>query len=244
MDQVVPEWQKPEGHGGWSIFRCSTVVSGLLWGTVFGPLLFLLFINDLPSTTSPGTRIRLFADDCLIYHPICNSQNQVTLQHDLNNVILWSKQWGMRFNAAKCKIMRTKEGIKSNHFYHTDGQILQEGQKATYLGVTLSCDLTWSENIQAVASKANQMLGFAQQNLCASPKHCKSMADISLVRSSMEYASTIWDPQLQKDIDLLEKVQWKAARWVLSDYKYTTSVTRLLKCLNWKTLADRRQNQN
>ena len=69
------------------------------------------------------------------------------------------------------------------------------------------------------------------------------MAYISLVRSGMEYASTIWDPYLKKDIDLLEKVQRKAARWVFLDYKYTTSVTRLLKDLNWKPKADRRQNQ-
>ena len=243
MDQVLPEWQNPEGDGGWNIFRSVPVVCGVPQGTVLGPLLFLLFINDLPTTTSPGTRIRLFADDCLIYRPIRNSQDQVTLQHDLDNLIRWSKQWGMRFNAAKCKVMRTTGGIKCHRFYHMDGQILQEVQKATYLDVTLSRDLTWSENIQAVASKANRMLGFARRNLRGSPKCCKSMAYISLVRSGMEYASTIWDPYLQKDIVLLEQVQWKAAQWVFSDYKYTTSMTRLLKDLNYKPLADQRQNQ-
>ena len=219
------------------------VVSGVPQGTVLGPLLFLIFINDLPSTTSPVTRIRLFVDDCLIYRPIRNSQDQVTLQHDLDNLIRWSKQWGMRCNAAKCKVMRTTEGIKCHRFYHMDGQIIQEMQKATYLGVTLSRDLTWSENIQVVASKANRMLGFARRNLRGSPKRCKFMAYISLVRSGMEYASTIWDPYPKKHIDLLEKVQREAARLVFSDYKYTTSVTRLLSDLNWKPLADRRQNQ-
>ena len=88
---------------------------------------------DLPSTTSRRTWIRLFADDCLIYHPIRNSQDQVTLQRDLNDLIRWSKQWGMQFNAAKCKVMRTTGGIKSHRFYHMDEQIPQEVQKATYL---------------------------------------------------------------------------------------------------------------
>ena len=83
------------------------IVSGVSQGTVLRPLLFLLFINDLPSTTSPGNSIRLFADDCLIYHPIRDSQDQVTLQHDLDNLTRWSNQWGMQFNAAKCKVTRT-----------------------------------------------------------------------------------------------------------------------------------------
>ena len=80
------------------------------------------------------------------------------------------------------------------------------------------------------------MLGFARRNLRGSPKCCKSMAYISLVRFGMEYASTIWD-------HYLVKVQWKAVRWVFFDYKYITSVTRFLKDLNWKPLADGRQNR-
>ena len=67
--------------------NAAPIVNGVPQGTVLGPLLFLLFINGLPSTTSPGTRIRLFADDCLIHRPIRNSQDQVTLQHDLDNLI-------------------------------------------------------------------------------------------------------------------------------------------------------------
>ena len=130
------------------------VVSGVPQGTVLRPLLFLLFINDLPSTTSPGTRIRLFADDCLIYHPIRDSQDQVTLQHDLDNLTRCSKQWGMQFNAAKCKVTRTTGGIRCHRFYHMDGQILQEVQKATYLGVTLS--LTWPDMVREHPSCCQQ----------------------------------------------------------------------------------------
>ena len=88
----------------------------------------------------------------------------------------------MRFKAAKYKVMRITGGIECHRFYHMDGQILQEVQKATYLGVTLSRDLTWSENIQAVASKANQMLGFARWNLRGSPERCKSIYLTSKIR--------------------------------------------------------------
>ena len=76
-----------------------TVDSGVPQGTVLGPILFLLHINDLPS-------VRLFADDCLVYREIKNRQDQIALQKDLNLLENWGSKWGMRFNAAKCNIMR------------------------------------------------------------------------------------------------------------------------------------------
>ena len=77
-----------------------TVDSGVPQGTVLGPILFLLHINDLPSVIF--SKVRLFADDCLVYREIKNRQDQIALQKDLNLL----ENWGMRFNAAKCNIMR------------------------------------------------------------------------------------------------------------------------------------------
>ena len=80
------------------------MVSGVPQGTVLGPLLFLLHINDLPSVVS--SNVRLFADDCLIYRNIKNKEDQIALQKDLNLLENWGNTWGMCFNAAKCNIMR------------------------------------------------------------------------------------------------------------------------------------------
>ena len=74
------------------------MVSGVPQGTVLGPLLFLLHINDFPSVVS--SKVRLFEDDCLIYRNIKNKQDQITLQIDLNLLENWGNTWGMRFNAA------------------------------------------------------------------------------------------------------------------------------------------------
>ena len=80
------------------------VVSGVPQGTILGPLLFLLHINDLQSVVS--FKVRLFADDCLIYRNIKNKEDQIVLQKDLNLLENWGNTWGMRFNAAKFNIMR------------------------------------------------------------------------------------------------------------------------------------------
>ena len=109
-----------------------------LRGTSSDPCCF----SSLSTTCHLQPHLEPFADDCLDYRSIRNSQDQVTLQHGLDNLIRWFKQWGMRFNPAKNKVMRTIGGIKSHRFYHMDGQMLQKVQKATYLGVTLSRDLT------------------------------------------------------------------------------------------------------
>ena len=111
------------------------VVSGVPQGTVLGPLLFLLHINDLPSVVS--SKVRLFADDCLIYRNIKNKEDQIALQKDLNLLENWGNTWGMRFNAAKCNIMRVSRTRDPKLFnYSLTGQVLEEVMDAKYLGVT------------------------------------------------------------------------------------------------------------
>jgi len=122
-----------------------------------------------------------------------------------------------------------------------DNDILQQVDHATYLGISFSNDLTWSNHVDQVAKKAYQKLGFVRRNLQGAPKRSKSTAYTCLIRPGMEYAAPIWDPYLQKDIASLENVQRKAARWVKSDYSPRNSVTSMLKDLKWERLADRRK---
>ena len=116
------------------------MVSGVPQGTILGPLLFLLHINDLPSVVS--SKVRLFADDCLIYRNIKNKEDQIALKKDLTFIENWGNTWGMRFNAAKCNIMRVTRNPKLFN-YSLTGQVLEEVMDAKYLGggVTLSNDL-------------------------------------------------------------------------------------------------------
>ena len=148
------------------------MVSGVPQGTVLGPLLFLLHINDLPSVVS--SKVRLCADDCLIYRNINNKKDQIAVQKDLNLFENWGNTWGMRFNTAKCNIMRvsqTRDPKLVN--YSLTGQVLDEVIDAKYLGVTLSNNLEWSKHIATMTNKANSKLSFLRRNLKGCPEKRK-----------------------------------------------------------------------
>ena len=217
------------------------VDSGVPQGTVLGPLLFLCYINDLPSVLDPNTAVRLFADDCLIYRSIRSVDDRTQLQMDLNALSLWGRCWGMKFNTKKSHIMQIANR-SGPRFYELDNSILSNVQDAKYLGVTLTSDMTWTSQISAMTSKAHQRLGFVRRNLRGAPYKHRAAAYTSLVRSHLEYCGVIWDPTTKREIDKLERVQRQSARWARGQYGIT-SVTKLLKDLQWAELADRRRDQ-
>ena len=216
------------------------VLSGVPQGTVLGPLLFLLFINDLPSVVK--SQVRLFADDCLMYRPIHSIQDQMSLQSDLKSLEEWADTWGMKFNALKCQILSISRSKRISYFYNLCGHILQTVDQAKYLGVIISEDLSWSPHVQSVYNRASSSLGFLRRNLRRCPAKLKETSYITLVRSIMEYACPIWDPYLLKDSYSLESIQRKAARFIKGDFHTTASVTAMLKDLGLSKLEDRRRD--
>ena len=214
----------------------ASVTSGVPQGTVLGPLLFLLFINDLPSVLDPGTKCRLFADDCLVYRAIHTIEDQIQMQRDLDALQNWSETWGMHFNAKKCNVMTLARGVNLSYFYQLNNTILDRVNACDYLGITISENLSWTDHITANAKKANARLGFLRRNLKGCPQALKRTAYVSLVCS-------IWNPNLKKDKDALEKVQRRAARWIRSDYRQRSSVTAMLTDLGLATLEKRREDQ-
>ncbi len=217
-----------------------TVDSGVPQGTVLGPLLFLLHINDLPQHVT--STVRMFADDCLLYRAIKSQQDQLELQHDIDSLVTWSKTWGMSFNAQKCNIMRiSRSRSPLTKLYTLSGFILEEVSNAKYLGINIAQDLDWSQHVSAISQRGNSTLGFLRRNLKNAPAQLKETAYLALVRSVLEYGASTWDPHKLKDINKLERVQRKAARFVKNDHRYTSSVSEMLNELGWKSLAHRRK---
>ena len=169
------------------------VISGVPQGTVLGPLLFLLFINDLPAGLNSQTR--LFADDCIIYRQIRTTLDHQILQNDLDMLADWEKRWGMDFHPQKCSVLRvTRSRSPSLKDYILKGTTLQLDSTTKYLGVDLQTNLSWNSHINRVTKKANSMLGFLRRNLRTTNEDTKTNAYIAMVRSNLDYCSTIWNP--------------------------------------------------
>ena len=219
------------------------VLSGVPQGTVLGPLLFSLYINDISSDIE--SEIRLFADDCVCYREIKDEKDTMKLQRDIDRLGSWARKWGMRFQPVKCNMMQlTRKRIKKIHASYTlEGTNLENVESIKYLGVTITSDLRWNTHVSNVCTKANRTLGFLRRNLHSCPQEVKEAAYKGLVRPVLDYGSSVWDPPgvvLQEE---LESVQKRAARFVTGNYDYETgSMTGILGQLKWESLKKRRKD--
>ena len=218
----------------------SPVLSGVPQGTVLGPLLFLLYINDI--TTDINSDIRLFADDCILYRSIKSYQDLLILQQDINTLYHWSLTWQMQFNIAKCHSMSiTRKRNKFETSYLLGNDLLSPVTSFTYLGIIVTSDMRWNQHISSVCSKATRTLNFIRRNVYNCTSEAKAKTYLSLVRPQLEYAAAAWDLYTSKNIQQLESVQNRAARFAKRDYRRTTSVSQLVSQLSWPSLADRRR---
>ena len=215
------------------------VLSGVPQGTVMGPVLFLLYINDLPEGLN--SKVRLFADDCVLYREISTQGDSSLLQHDLDLLNRWERAWQMEFNPSKCAVLTFTSARSSPVYtYYIHNEIVGRTNKHKYLGVTLNSNFKWSTHINDAVNKARRALGFVRRNTRGMPRSVRDAAYRTLVRPHLEYASVVWDPYTKHDLYRLEQVQRNAARYVMGDYRWSSSVTSMLNMLKWEPLCQRR----
>jgi len=221
------------------------VTSGVPQGSVLGPVLFLIYINDI--VTNIKSEIRLFADDILLYKTIATANDHRILQTDLESLTQWAKNWLMEFNIPKCNIIQfTTHHNKSTFTYEMSNSPLNTVLEHTYLGIRLHHKLSWEPHVNYTCGKANRLLGFMKRNLHNAPTQIKEYLYKQLLLPSIEYCSAIWDPYHQTLVSKLEMIQHRAARFVLNKPWYRSgqqhSVTDMLNHLQWPSLTSRRRN--
>jgi hypothetical protein len=151
----------------------TTVSSGVPQGIVLGPLLFLLFINDLPSVIS--STIRLFAENFLLYRRIRTTEDHAILQRDMDNLQQCENNKLMRFNPDKCEVLiatNKKSPIHSEYTIH--GQVLNQTDSAKYIGLNIHKSLSWDSHIDKITKKANSTLTFLGHNVSRCPTIIKA----------------------------------------------------------------------
>ena len=120
------------------------------------------------------------------------------------------------------------------------GQVLQVMDNAKYLGLEISHDLRWKTHIQNVTVKAYRTLSFIRRDIRTKHKGIRETAYNTLVRTQVEYASPVWNPYTQTNINKVTQIQRRTARWVADGYSSYSSVTQMLNTLGWRSLEQRR----
>ena len=166
------------------------VESGVPQGSVLSPSLFQFYINDMQEGIQ--STVRLLADDTIAYVTISSETDAANLQQDLDKLAEWESKWLMKFHAEKCNVLIiSKKRTPSKYNYTLHGHILEHDTSAKYLGCTISSDLKWGKHISTICSKANTTISFLKRNINISNKSIKEKAYVSLVRPTLEYASSV-----------------------------------------------------
>jgi hypothetical protein len=189
------------------------VLSGVPQGSVLGPLLFLLFINDLDQAVSLSELLYKFADDTKLASLIKNEEDRQRLQASLNGLVQWSEKWGMSFNVKKCKVMHLGRN-NPKAAYTMCGSVLEVTREEKDIGVIISDNLKPAAQCAKAARTAQTVLGQITRAFKYRDKSVFLQLYKQYVRPHLEFAVQAWSPWHQADKEVLEKVQRRAVAMV------------------------------
>ena len=189
----------------------SAVTSGVPQGSVLGPLLFLIYINDIDLGIQ--STISKFADDTKIFNNTETLDGNIAIQKDIDKLHAWSDKWEMDFNLKKCKSLHI--GHNNTKFcYRMGDEWIEQATQEKDLGIVISDDLKPTKQCIEARNKANKMLGFMSSKIEYKTKAVVMKCFNAFVRPLLEFGAPHWSPYLQQDINMLEKVQRKATRMI------------------------------
>lgn len=225
--------------------RTFNIPSGVPQGSVLGPLIFIIYVNDLYELLSSFNLS--YADDLKIFRVIASSADCVELQEDINRLLIWCDDNGMRVNSKKCKVISfSRSNSISLHQYNMGLDFLERVDSICDLGVTIDSKLRFNEHISIITAKAFTVLGFIRRHASGfTDIYCLKTLFCSLVRSILEYASPVWSPFYVKHNLAIERIQKSFLRFALRHLPWNDPINlpsypERLKLINLESLSARR----
>ena len=221
------------------------VNSGVPQGSILGPLLFVLFINDISTGITSGTNICLFADDTKIWRSMNCVEDCNILQNDIDYLHDWCISNKMKFHSDKCKVVSINTKSSSSKLMHLSllpfsrfdytlgNNILDYEVNEKDLGVIVNSNFSWVEQHNQLINKASQMLGLMKRTChFVVSNHRKRTLYLAMVRSQFEHCSPIWRPITPTEISKFECIQKNAIKWILNEefISYSNCETYIKKC--------------
>ena len=211
------------------------VTSGVPQGSVLGPILFLVYINDID--VGLFSKIGKFADDSKLLNNVNSCIGVDEIRSDISKLEKWADEWQMQFNVGKCSVIHLGRNNPENKYMLYNKEIASSNKERD-LGVIVDKSLKFSEQCNKAANGANMTLGMIKRNVISRDKDIIVNLYKTLVRPKLDYCVQAWRPYLRKDIDNFEKVQRRATK-LISQCKGLSYNDRL-KITGLTTLEERR----
>ncbi len=194
------------------------VLSGVPQGSILGPILFVIFINDSCEKLSPNSEAFLYADDTKLYREIKSADDQFTLQRDINTLSNRATLNKMKFHKCKLLSVTLQRDTTISNSYYLDGKDIAPVCLEKDLGVHIGSKLTWTDHCNYLYSKANRNLGLLKRTCkFVNNRAQRRSLYLAMVRSQFEHCSTIWSPSSETSLDKLESIQKRGVKWIFDE---------------------------
>ncbi|XP_072443501.1 RNA-directed DNA polymerase from mobile element jockey isoform X1 [Chiloscyllium punctatum] len=187
----------------------SSGTSGVPQGSVLGPLLFVMFINDLEEGVEGW--VSKLTDDTKIGGVVDNEEGCCRLQRDLDLIQSWAEEWQMEFNPVKCEFVHFGRTNKKAEYWVND-RVLSKVEEQRDLGVYVHSSLKVATQVDRASKKAYGVLAYISRRIEFKSREVMLQLNRTLVRPRLEYCVQFWSPHFRKDVEALERVQRRFTR--------------------------------